>query len=149
MAIDVQAQRAEGVSPLDMSIARGSQGKNDDGSAAGDSPNLPTTSMDEERLGGPPGAHVNRGVEPNTAWSGPGNTADPTIDCTTGGELPVAGTPFATPDSSGLNATDGNGPAWDSADASAHNSSPTDIPHDSFSAMGEPPYTKDQPDGRT
>lgn len=148
MAIDMQAQRAEGVSPLSGDIARGSVGKNDNGSAAGSDPNLPTTSLDEERMGSAPGGHVNRGVEPNTALCGPGNTSDPMIDTVVAGERPVMSEPFAVPSALGDVAGPGD-PSWGGADSAERNTRPLDIPHDSFSAVGESPYTIGQPDGRT
>ena len=145
MDLDVQAQRAEGVSPLPPSALMGSVGKDANGSAVGDGSNLPTTSMDEERLGGPPGAHVNRGVEMNTNPSGPSTTGPIVVDLVTAGELPVAGTPFDTPDASQRISTDRSHTDWDDGpwkapDQSGPNERAIDLGQlSTFGMIGETP----------
>lgn len=138
--VDPAARRQEGVSPLPASATRGSRGKGND---AGDAVNLPTTTLDE-RLD-PSGSHVNRGVEANTNLFG--SDSAPEFDTVTAGEPPVSGPPFPTPDSSGLLAGGDSGEVGRSDERQF--SRPLIIPHDSFTGTGEPPYTKDQPDGRT
>lgn len=111
MAIDPQAQRAEGVNQLPPSATRGSVGKNSNGSAVGSDANLPTTNLDQERLGSPPGGHVNRGIEPNTNLMGMDGPC--VIDTVTAGERPPMSEPFNTPDASARMSTDLAHADWD------------------------------------
>ena len=123
MALDPQARRAEGVSPISTADLEGSRGKD------GYGVNLPKSSYTN------PGPTANiRGIEANTNWGG--STTEPVIDTSPAGEVP-RGEKFDTSDSSGLNAAGGTEEKWDTVDSSSRNSHTTVYPQDSFSAMGE------------
>ena len=123
MALDPQARRAEGVSPISLADLEGSRGKD------GYGVNLSTSTYTN------PGPTANlRGIEANTNWEG--STTEPMIDTSPAGEVP-RGEKFDTPDSSGLNSADHLQFKWDTADSSLKNSFVTVYPHDAFSAMGE------------
>ena len=97
--------------PLPADAAKGTPGPQQDGSAAGHEANFPI--VDEPNTYRNPGPTPNlRDIGPNTAFSGPGNTAEPEIDSEPAGPVP-RGVPFDTPDSSGLMATDRAHSDWD------------------------------------
>lgn len=127
MALNPQARRAEGVSPLTTSDLEGSRGID------GTSVNLPTSTYRN------PGPTPNlRGIEPNTSLTDASNFGEPVITSTFGSEVP-RGEVFDAPDSSGMNALDNDADdkVWQASDSSARNSHPIDIPPDAFSAFGE------------
>ena len=110
--MDLAAARQEGVMPLPADAAKGTPGPQQNGSSAGHEANFPM--VDEPTISRTPGPTRDfRDIGPNTAFSGPGNTAEPMIDVVTAGERPVMSEPFNTPDSSGLMATDHAHSDWD------------------------------------
>ena len=137
MAINPEARRSDGVSPLNMADVEGSRG------ADGRGVHLPTATYHN------PGPTPNLlGIEPNTSWDRGSSEGEPMIDTEPAGPVP-RGVPFDTPDDS-LGDTVGTGdPKWGGPGASAANSRPTEIPHDSFSAFGETYPTNGGLDGRT
>lgn len=91
MAINPEARRQEGVSPITSADRVGSGGKN------GNGVELPTATYRN------PGATPNlRGVEANTGKSEGSNVGEPMIQTVTAGEAPPRGEVFNTPDASGL-----------------------------------------------
>lgn len=144
MAIDMAAGRAEGVMPLPVDAAKGTPGPSQNGSAVGSGANFPI--VDSPNTYENPGPTPNmRDIGPNTAFSGPGNTAEPMIDVVTAGERPVMSEPFNTPDASGLMATDRAHSDWDDqgvwgADVSSKNTRPIALNElSTFDMIGEDP----------
>lgn len=143
MAVDPMARRGEGVSALPESATRGSRGTGND---AGSAPFLPTSTLDERMEA--PGGHVNRGVEANTNLFG--SDAPPMVDIVVAGERPVVSDPFAAPDNSGsLACGDEPDRRWNTSDSSARNELALNVPHDSFSGIGESYPANGGLDGRT
>ena len=146
MAIDMAGRRAEGVMPVPPDKWRGSVGKDENGSAVGGMPNLPTTEIDATSHPADAG-RVNRGMEANTDKAEGSNVGEPTYDVVTAGEKPVSSEPFAVPDNSGLMATDKAHSDWDDSmgfagqpDGSARNQRSIDLSQlSTFDMIGEEP----------
>ena len=142
--MDLAAARQEGVMPLPADAAKGTPGPQQNGSSAGHEANFPM--VDEPTISRTPGPTRDfRDIGPNTAFSGPGNTAEPMIDVVTAGERPVMSEPFNTPDASGLMATDRAHSDWDDqgvwgADVSSKNTRPIALNElSTFDMIGEEP----------
>ncbi len=143
MAIDMARERGEGVMPLPANADAGTPGPQQNGSSAGREANFPI--VDEPNTYRNPGPTPNlRGIEANTAKSGPGNTADPVYDTEPAGPVP-RGVPFDTPDASGLMATDRAHSDWDDSlrwgpDSSVPNQRSIDLGSlSTFDMIGEEP----------
>ncbi len=125
MTADAQSRRAEGVRTLTSAEMSGSRGSNGEGVI------LPTVGYRN------PGPTANlRGVEGNTNGVGEnGNSVDPMISIMPG---LTYSDPVQFPDSSGRGTTVGTGGSPRSTpDSFSRNSHVNDLPHDSFSAIGE------------
>lgn len=126
MAVNPEERRQAGISQMTAADMTGSRTKD------GRGVNLPETTYQN------PGPTANiRGIEANTNW-GWESTAEPMIQVSTGGEMPVSSPPFQVP-MDAMGDVDGDAPdGWQTHDSSANNSVMPDWPQvGSFTKFGE------------